>query len=218
MVRSPCRRSLPGLRRAHRDHGRRGRHLRSHDSYRRLDALQEGVHAGEGPLAALKIVLKANGAAVECTAKDENGEPAPGAHVLVLPDAPRRQQAALFGECRTKADGTCKILGITPGEYHVFAFPERNGDRSPRSGCAAAVREILRGRQSRRGRAQVREPEDAEGRVMVVMPQPCDAAPVSRSSLTTSAGSAAIRSPSEDSSRNRRSYRSVAPDAMLYRQ
>jgi hypothetical protein len=87
------------------------------------DALQEGVHAGEGPLAALNIVLKASGASLECTAKDENGEPAPAAHVLMLPDAPRRQQAALFGECRTKADGTCKILGITPGEYHVFAFP-----------------------------------------------------------------------------------------------
>ena len=87
------------------------------------DALQEGVHAGEGPLAALNIVLKANGAALECTAKDENGDTAPGAHVLVLPDAPKRQQAALFGECRTRADGTCKILGITPGEYHVFAFP-----------------------------------------------------------------------------------------------
>ncbi len=88
-----------------------------------IDAIEEGVHAGEGPLAPLKIVLKANGATVECAAKDENGEPAPAAHVLVTPDAPRRQQAALYGECRAKADGTCKILGIAPGEYHIFAFP-----------------------------------------------------------------------------------------------
>ena len=88
-----------------------------------VDALQEGVRAGDGPLAALNIVLMANGAAAECTVKDENGDPAPGASVLIVPDAPRRQQAALFGECRTKADGTCRILGITPGEYHAFAFP-----------------------------------------------------------------------------------------------
>jgi hypothetical protein len=38
-------------------------------------------------------------------------------------DAPRQRQAALFGECRTRPDGTCQILGITPGEYHVYAFP-----------------------------------------------------------------------------------------------
>ena len=88
-----------------------------------VDALQEGVRAGDGPLAALNIVVMANGAAAECTVKDENGDPAPGASVLIVPDAPRRQQAALFGECRTKADGTCRILGITPGEYHAFAFP-----------------------------------------------------------------------------------------------
>jgi hypothetical protein len=92
--------------------------------------LQEGVHIGQGPPVALEIVLKANGAAAECTVKDEKGEPAPGANVLVVPDAPRRQQAALFGECRTKADGTCKILGITPGEYHIFAFP--NGTETDR--------------------------------------------------------------------------------------
>ena len=42
---------------------------------------------------------------------------------LVAPDAPKQRQAALFAGCRTQADGTCKILGIAPGEYHVYAFP-----------------------------------------------------------------------------------------------
>lgn len=87
------------------------------------DALVEGVHVGEGPLALLDIVLKANGGAAECTVKDDKGEPVPGASILVAPDPPRQRQAALFGQCLTHADGTCKILGITPGEYHVYAFP-----------------------------------------------------------------------------------------------
>jgi hypothetical protein len=87
------------------------------------DALVEGVHVGEGLLPPLDIVLKPNGGAAECTVRDDKGDPVPGANILVAPDAPRQRQAALFGECRTRADGTCKILGITPGEYHVYAFP-----------------------------------------------------------------------------------------------
>jgi hypothetical protein len=88
------------------------------------DALREGVHVGEEPLAPLAIVLKPNGGTAESAAKDENGDPVPDATILLAPDAPRERQAALFGECRTKADGTCKILGIAPGEYHLYAFPE----------------------------------------------------------------------------------------------
>ena len=55
--------------------------------------------------------------------KDDHGEPVPGARILVAPDVPRQRQAALFAECRTQANGTCKIQGIRPGEYHVYAFP-----------------------------------------------------------------------------------------------
>ncbi len=87
------------------------------------DALAEGVHVGEGQVSPLEIVLKPNGGAAECTVKDDKGDPVPGARILVAPDAPRQRQAALFGECRTRADGTCKVLGITPGEYHIYAFP-----------------------------------------------------------------------------------------------
>ncbi len=87
------------------------------------DALADGLHVGEGPLALLDIVLKANGGTAECVVKDDKGEPVPDASILVAPDTPRHRQAALFGDCRTQADGTCKVLGIAPGEYHVYAFP-----------------------------------------------------------------------------------------------
>ncbi|HEY1182970.1 MAG TPA: carboxypeptidase-like regulatory domain-containing protein [Bryobacteraceae bacterium] len=87
------------------------------------DALAEGVHVGEGQPLPLEIVLQANGGAAECAVTDDKGDPVPSASILVAPDAPRQRQAALFGECRTRPDGTCKVAGITPGEYHVYAFP-----------------------------------------------------------------------------------------------
>jgi hypothetical protein len=87
------------------------------------DALVEGLRVGEGPLAPLEIVLKANGGAAECSVTNDKGEPVPNASIMVVPDAPKQRQLALFGECRTHADGTCKITGITPGEYHLYAFP-----------------------------------------------------------------------------------------------
>lgn len=87
------------------------------------DALAEGLHVGEGQLPSLDIVLKPNGGAVECTVTDDKGDPVPDASILIVPDPPRQRQAALFGDCHTRPDGTCKVTGITPGEYHVYAFP-----------------------------------------------------------------------------------------------
>lgn len=87
------------------------------------DALAEGVRVGEAPLTSVEIVLKANGGTAECTVTDENGDAVPGANTLLVPDPPRERQAALFGACLTNAEGKCKISGITPGNYHVYAFP-----------------------------------------------------------------------------------------------
>jgi hypothetical protein len=87
------------------------------------DALVDGLRVGEGPLAPLEIVLKANGGAAACSVTDDSGEPVPNASIMMVPDPPRQRQVALSGQCQTRADGTCKILGITPGEYHVYAFP-----------------------------------------------------------------------------------------------
>ncbi|MBZ5580820.1 MAG: carboxypeptidase-like regulatory domain-containing protein [Acidobacteriia bacterium] len=88
-----------------------------------VDALAEGVRLADAAPPPLEIVLKPNGGAAECAVKDEKDSPVPGATVLLAPDAPKQRQAALFGECRTQADGTCNIVGITPGAYHVYAFP-----------------------------------------------------------------------------------------------
>ncbi|HUI81607.1 MAG TPA: carboxypeptidase-like regulatory domain-containing protein, partial [Bryobacteraceae bacterium] len=73
------------------------------------DALADGVHVGDAQPAPIEVVLKPNGGAVECTVEDDKSEPAAGAMVLLVPDMPKQRPAALFGECNTQADGTCKI-------------------------------------------------------------------------------------------------------------
>ncbi len=87
------------------------------------DVLAEGIQVGEGPLGSLDIVLKANGGTAECVVTSETGEAVPQARVILVPDAPRQRQVALYGDCRTEANGTCTIMGISPGEYHAYAFP-----------------------------------------------------------------------------------------------
>ena len=85
------------------------------------DALADGIRPdvpGD-----LRIVLKANGGALTCSVSGENDQPVPAAHVELIPDAPQERQLAVFGDCRTDANGTCEIQGIAPGEYHVYAFP-----------------------------------------------------------------------------------------------
>ena len=88
------------------------------------DALAEGVHVGEAAPDSIVITFKPNGAAIACTVRDEQGSPFPSARVLLVPDAPKTNRLALHGECKTSADGTCKINGITPGDYHLYAMPD----------------------------------------------------------------------------------------------
>lgn len=85
------------------------------------DALADGVRSdvpGD-----LEIVLKEHGGTLNCSVTGDKDESVPAAHVVLLPDPPKERQLALMGECRTDASGACAILGITPGEYHVYAFP-----------------------------------------------------------------------------------------------
>jgi hypothetical protein len=55
---------------------------------------------------------------------DSQGKPLPDCFVRLVPDAPRRAQMALYGECRTDAGGTCRLIGMAPGSYRAFAFAE----------------------------------------------------------------------------------------------
>jgi hypothetical protein len=87
------------------------------------DALTDGLQISEGAIGPLEVQLHANGGTVACTVTNDRGEPVPEAAVLLVPDPPRQHQLALNGNCRTNANGTCTISGITPGAYHAYAIP-----------------------------------------------------------------------------------------------
>ena len=86
------------------------------------DALADGVRS-DIP-GSLEIVLRPNGGTLKCSVTDDDGKPVPATNILLVPDPPREHQIALAGNCRTDAEGACSILGITPGDYHAYAFPQ----------------------------------------------------------------------------------------------
>jgi hypothetical protein len=61
---------------------------------------------------------------VRASVKDSKGKPLPDCFVRLVPDAPRRAQIALYGECKTDASGACQLMGMAPGSYRAFAFAE----------------------------------------------------------------------------------------------
>jgi len=91
------------------------------------DVLAKGLHVNGPSSEPVEIVLKANGATVEVAVRTPKGEPVPETMVALLPDAPRRDQMALYGTCVTDPRGSCTLLGVPPGEYHAFAFAAEAG-------------------------------------------------------------------------------------------
>ena len=91
------------------------------------DVLAHGLHVNGSVNEAIEIALKANGGMVKVVARTPKGEPFPEANVTLLPDQPRREQVALYGNCVTDASGACTLRGITPGEYHALAVSKDSG-------------------------------------------------------------------------------------------
>lgn len=114
------------------------------------DVLASGLHIGASTPPPVEITLSANGAEVDCSVVNEKQKPAPEAHVVLLPDPPRRSQLALHAQCQADASGKCVLLGVAPGDYLAFAYdsaepidyrdPETMA-RLEKSGKAVAVKQ-----------------------------------------------------------------------------
>jgi hypothetical protein len=88
------------------------------------DALADGIHVGGLAVGPLKVILKGGGGTLQASVKDSRGKPRPDSYVKLVPDPPRRAQMALYADCKTDASGMCGLHGVTPGNYHAFAFVE----------------------------------------------------------------------------------------------
>jgi hypothetical protein len=70
----------------------------------------------------LEITLKYGNAAIGGAVLDAQHNPAVSARVILIPDAPRRQNFILYGSATTNAAGRFAIYDIAPGSYKLFAW------------------------------------------------------------------------------------------------
>ena len=89
-----------------------------------VDGLDAGLDLARGSAGVLDIVISPNGGQVEGTVADPKGQSASGATVVLVPDAPRREQSTLFKTANTDTSGHFNIQGITPGDYKLFAWED----------------------------------------------------------------------------------------------
>jgi hypothetical protein len=77
-----------------------------------------------GAAGKLELVVSAAAAQVEGIVLDSQQQPAKGALVALIPDARRQSRTSLFKTVRTDDSGRYSILGITPGDYTLYAFED----------------------------------------------------------------------------------------------
>jgi hypothetical protein len=89
-----------------------------------VDGLETGLDLTRGSTGILDIVISPNGGQVEGTVTDPKGQMSPSATVVLVPDAPRREQSALFKTASSDTSGHFSLQGITPGDYKLFAWED----------------------------------------------------------------------------------------------
>ena len=80
---------------------------------------------GGGPI---NVVLSTLGGVVRGHVVDEKQQPASGAQIGLVPDRTRRTQSHLYKTTITDANGEFKLVGISPGKYELFAWPNNVSD------------------------------------------------------------------------------------------
>ncbi len=91
------------------------------------EGLESGLEISQGAAGILEITINGNGGQVDGGVADPKQQPAAGAVVALVPDAPHRDQLMLFKTAVTDGMGHFSLKGIAPGEYKLFAWAEIEG-------------------------------------------------------------------------------------------
>jgi hypothetical protein len=89
-----------------------------------VDGLDAGLDLSGGSAGALDIVISPDGGQVDGTVTDSKGQLSSGMTVVLVPDAPRREQSALFKAASSDTAGHFSVKGIAPGDYKLFAWED----------------------------------------------------------------------------------------------
>jgi hypothetical protein len=78
----------------------------------------------EKPAGSLEILISPNGGRIDGIVKSDQGSPAGGALVALVPGSDRRREDSLFKETTAGSDGEFTFRGIAPGAYKLFAWDD----------------------------------------------------------------------------------------------
>jgi hypothetical protein len=86
------------------------------------DVLESGLTISRGqPPAHLEIVLSPDGGRVDGSVLHEQ-HPVSGAWVVLVPDPPHRDREEMFSMSTTDTYGHFSLLGLSPGDFKLFAW------------------------------------------------------------------------------------------------
>jgi protocatechuate 3,4-dioxygenase beta subunit len=88
------------------------------------DALDQGLYWGPNDVRTLEAVISAKAAVLEGVAQDEDGKPAPGSMITLIPVPPRFGHARLYPSVTADQQGRFRFLSVTPGVYKVYAWEQ----------------------------------------------------------------------------------------------
>jgi len=92
--------------------------------YGSSSALDDGFTVARGTPASLEITISSRGATIQGSVADEDGLPAAGVQVVIVPELSRRSLHRLYKSVTTDQYGHFKIRGIAPGDYSLFSWEE----------------------------------------------------------------------------------------------
>lgn len=90
--------------------------------FRGREVSDSGIELGLAASEKIDIVISPNGATLEGTVSDEEGEPSQGAIVVLVPDPEHRQLKSRYYTATAGQNGRFTASGIQPGEYTVVAW------------------------------------------------------------------------------------------------
>jgi hypothetical protein len=93
------------------------------------DILDQGLQISSGTYASpIELVYSSNSATISGTVVREDGSPASGARVVVIPDRQQSSTRLHYRDEATDQYGRFSIRGIAPGNYHVYSWQSTDFD------------------------------------------------------------------------------------------
>lgn len=92
--------------------------------YAGMEVSDDEFNVIRGTQATLEVTISAKGARVQGAVTNEDGLPAVGVWVVLVPEGTRRNEFHLFKQITTDQNGRFDVRGIAPGDYKLFSWEQ----------------------------------------------------------------------------------------------